>query len=339
MTRNTAVLLVKLAITAAAVLFLFSSKKLELSNLSVVPAGWSWIAAAGCLVLSQMLILQVRFWVLLRALGVHVRAGRSISAGFISWFLNATLLGGFGFLSSDAVRGAYLIRDSSDFSAIVGASLLDRIVGLAGLLTVCAIGILIGLRFNVEVGDLSLASLTPYALLTLSILAAILLSVMRLSQHVSSGTSPMARVIQAIWRATSSILHATKSIASHRRGIATLIAAYLSAIVTHCLVVLAIFMLGRAIALEYAPSIAQIVFAAPVALLTAILPLPANGLGVGEIAFDSLLRLFPSPDFGPFAGGAALYLSYRIVATVMALAGLPLFLSSRKRSYNSIVRA
>ena len=45
-------------------------------------------------------------WLLLRAGEIGVPAGRVVRIGLVSWFINASLLGGLGFLSADAVRAA-----------------------------------------------------------------------------------------------------------------------------------------------------------------------------------------------------------------------------------------
>jgi Lysylphosphatidylglycerol synthase TM region len=330
---------VKLAITAGAVYFLFSSETLRLSSLRVTSAGWWWILLAGGLVLTQMLILQLRFLLLLNVLGADVRMGRTVRAGFISWFLNASLLGGFGFLTGDAVRAGYLVRDRGDYATVIAASLLDRAVGLAGLLTLCGVGLLVGLGADVRLVDVGVPSHITYGLAALCVLLPVLLAAMGLSTFVSNGYSPLTEGgAHKGERTVGSILRALTHALAHKKGATTLATTYLSALFTHSLVVLAILVLGHGIALEYAPSLGQVVFAAPLALMTAVLPLPANGLGVGEIAFDSLIRLFPSPALGPLAGGAALYLSYRIVATVMALTGLPFFLSSRAKAHTAVMR-
>lgn len=321
-------LALKLAITAAAIIFLYLTEKLQLTQLRILPAGQFWIPVAGFLVLLLMATAQIRFWLLLRSAGVNVRAWRVVRAGAISWFLNACLLGGLGFLSGDAIRIGYLMRESDNLSAIVGAALLDRIMGLLGLLTLAAFGLVIGHRAGLHEAELGFLPAIVYSLVIAGLATAVALLAMR-----RWGWPPQLKSFLENCGGKSGVVAFAISTGSalslYRGDTLTKVSAYAAAIMGHCLAVLAIFALGHGIAIDAIPSIGHVVFAAPIAFLTTILPLPGNGIGVGEVAFDSALRLMPDTAGAGMVGGAALYLSYRILTTVMALIGLPLFLRSR----------
>ena len=60
------------------------------------------------------------------------------------------------------------------------------------------------------------------------------------------------------------------------------------------------------------------------------LPVPGGGLGVGENAFDGLLRLCRDENGTPITGGAAIFLIWRFCAIVIGLVGLPFYLKGKK---------
>jgi hypothetical protein len=98
----------------------------------------------------------------------------------------------------------------------------------------------------------------------------------------------------------------------------------------HFLWMSGVYFAARAIVIPVTPAFRQVWFAAPPANATNILPLPASGLGVGETAFDALLRFCAGPDGAPIVGGAAIYLAFRIVMTLTGLCGAPVYLLSAK---------
>ena len=71
-------------------------------------------------------------------------------------------------------------------------------------------------------------------------------------------------------------------------------------------------------------------FAAPEAFLTSSLPLPGGGLGVGELAFDEVLRHCRVGGL-PVLGGAEIFLSWRLLSVILGLIGLPWYLRDAPR--------
>ena len=116
----------------------------------------------------------------------------------------------------------------------------------------------------------------------------------------------------------------------YRKRIGTLLGGYGLSIVVHGLALLGLALTAKGISIEEVPTFRQIWFAAPPATALNVVPLPANGLGVGEAAFDAMLRFCAGPGGEALAGGAALFLSYRVLMTLAGLSGLPFYLVSRK---------
>ena len=116
----------------------------------------------------------------------------------------------------------------------------------------------------------------------------------------------------------------------YRRRSGPLGAGFACALAGHGLSLFAIFTLAHGVAIAVVPEFVQVLVAAPIAFLTTAAPLPANGLGVGEFAFDAILRSWTPAGAPVVVGGAALYLAFRMLGIVMSLVGLPFFLALRK---------
>lgn len=373
MKKGHLILVLKLAVTVAALAYLFASDKLHLEQLIIRPGGWGMIAGAVGLIFAWRILSQIRYWFLLRSAGVELPLGRVLQVGCIGWFFNATLLGGLGFVSEDAVRAAYLVKEKGRGSVIVSASVVDRILGILGLMTLAVFALQVGWHQTVQSPELRTVAAAIYgafATMGLSVLTgavslaigrtaaigvwavfggavAVLLAMiwgdplvpglMLLVSFVVAVTAPallpgrgLHRVIvERVWmgRAIGSLLEV---FLDYRKRMRALLGGYALSIGVHVLSLSAIAVVALGISLEVVPTLRQVWFAAPPATVLNVVPLPANGLGVGEAAFDAMLRFCAAPDGDPLAGGAALYLSYRILLTLSGLSGLPFYLFSRR---------
>ncbi len=80
-------------------------------------------------------------------------------------------------------------------------------------------------------------------------------------------------------------------------------------------------------------TVAQIFFAAPLAFVANVLPLPMGGLGVGENFYDQTLALMEGPSGDPLLGGAAVFLSFRVVLSLGQIGlGLPFYLRTEAQA-------
>lgn len=344
--------------------------------MSIRSGGWSWITAAALAIFGFLFVMQVRLWVLLRGAGVEIGMGKVVRIGFIGVFFNTTLLGGLGFLSLDAIRAGYLMAECKRRSAVVGATLLDRVVGLVGLIVIAIVSLQLGWGETVQSDALRAFSMVLY-----SIFSALGLSVVLLALSVTKGRLWAflswcllggvclaisvwldGRLVMAAGAIALPLLVAmlaplvipgrdtNRKIREHfpmgrwicslidvlygyRNRMATLVIAFGLSLCIHLLWVLSIYLVAKGISLEVAPTFRQVCFAGPPANAVTILPLPANGLGVGEAAFGGMLSFCVGPSGSPLGGGPAIYLSFRVLLTILGLAGLPLYLvSSRRRN-------
>lgn len=373
MKKSALILILKLVVIAGAMTYLFASGRLQLSQLAVETGGWAWIGAAVALIVGWMALTQIRYWVLLRSAGVLVGAGRVVQVGFISWFFNSTLMGGLGFVSGDAIKAGYLIRDTGRGGAIISATLVDRALGVFGLITLAVLALQGGWEEMVESAALRRVAAVLYGVFTAVGLAVFLSAVafakgrlaavvgwlilggaatvllVRIWEEIFAPVAltvlPLAlamlapaflpgrrlhnAIVNHVWMGNHISAFLT-ALLDYRKRAGTLLVSYGLSVVLHILVLLALFLTARGISIEHEPTLRQVWFAAPPIMALPVLPLPANGLGVGEAAFDAMLRFCKGPDGNSLEGGAALYLSFRILTTILGLTGLPFYLATRR---------
>ena len=114
-----------------------------------------------------------------------------------------------------------------------------------------------------------------------------------------------------------------------------LLVALLLSLMVQALAVTILYCAARAISISAEPSWLQTLAAGLPAFATSLLPLPANGLGVGEAAYDIMLRTQVDAAGLPLVGGAAVYLVFRVVMLLTSLVGLPLLLVYRHKKMDS----
>ena len=122
----------------------------------------------------------------------------------------------------------------------------------------------------------------------------------------------------------------------YREKVRVLLAAFVLSLLIQTCAVFGLFFAAKGVSIEREPTLWQVWFAGPPVSALSILPLPAGGLGIGEAAFDTMLRFCAAPDGSRLAGGAAVYLSFRVLMTLMGLTGLPLFLVSQRKPVSDL---
>ena len=103
------------------------------------PKGWTWLVAGFMLSLAAVVITVVRWWYLVRALGIDFSLPASLRIGFLGYFFNFAPTGIAG---GDLLKAWMLAREHPGNRAKALASVVvDRIVGLYVLFLVASAGI------------------------------------------------------------------------------------------------------------------------------------------------------------------------------------------------------
>ena len=257
MIRRVLLLAVRLAVTAAALaLALRLVEGVGALELPHRPApGWAALAVAGYAAVILVLAARLRM-----VLGPGLGAGGLVSLTWRAQGLGQVALGTLG---GDAYRSFVLTRGGRALGWVLGRVLLDRAIGLMGLLLL---------------GALALAWVTG---------APAMLGLFGLPLAVGVGLAALARrrgeALPAPLRPVGLALAGQPAARLWRRGAATLGLAVLG----HLLSVLQFYAIARALGLLPPP--VELAAAASAGLLGAALPLSLGGWGVRELSFAAML--------------------------------------------------
>ncbi len=134
------VLAIKLAVIVGAFTYLIYTNQLNFSQLEGVFAHPLYLLSGIGLSLLPMMICFVRYKYLLRAVGIELPLAYTFRIGFIGCFFNTFMLGGMG---GDVVKVAYIIKDTGKKAPTIAATMVDRILGLFGMITVAGFAIIV----------------------------------------------------------------------------------------------------------------------------------------------------------------------------------------------------
>ena len=110
-------------------------------NLVHQPKNWGLLAAAWAVLTAGLMVVFVRWWVLLRAVGTPCQLREAVRAGFWGYLFNLAPLGVVG---GDVVKAVMLARAHRQRQPEVVASVIvDRVIGLYVLFAVATAGILL----------------------------------------------------------------------------------------------------------------------------------------------------------------------------------------------------
>jgi uncharacterized protein (TIRG00374 family) len=261
-----------------------------------------WIALlALALHLGAIVAVHLRWAVLLRAAGVSVTLPTVLRLGWIGQFAASVLPGGFA--TGDVVKALYVAGRNGDRRAhSVTTVVFDRLLGLLVLCSIALPGALFA-PGSTRVGG-------TRALLALLLGGGLLLLALLLLPRLRAATG-IARLLPRRFAAFAQ--EAGEAFALYAKRPRAVAAAALVAVLSQSLVLLALFLYGRALGVTM--SLFAVLAALPVAQMVSAVPGLPGGFGVGDLAFVALL-----PDAGVPAGTAlALSFTYKTVHLVVAL--------------------
>lgn len=122
--------LLKVALVAGALSFLLLSGKLQLALLASSFCHPQMLILGIALSFIPMPISFLRYQLLLRGVGIDLSFGEVSKVGLIGGFFNTFMPGNMG---GDVVKAAYVARDCGKRSKVVASVMIDRIMGLFGV--------------------------------------------------------------------------------------------------------------------------------------------------------------------------------------------------------------
>lgn len=165
--RVIVVTILKWLVVLVALAYLILSGRLSLEGVRIRSGGAPWLLLSGLFIGLLMLLSFVRYYLLLFALNFRFRFVEVVRICMIGAFFNTFMLGGVG---GDVVKLAYVARSHGRRAAAVASVMVDRVMGLMGLMSLGGGAMLLGYRQL-----LTNPRLHPQALLTLLLLGGVML--------------------------------------------------------------------------------------------------------------------------------------------------------------------
>ena len=247
-----------------------------------------------------------RWAMLVRAIDQRVSARTAILLGFIGYVFNIVIPGAVG---GDVIKAAYLARMQIRRTQAIASMLLDRVLGLLGLLLLAAIaGSLAWSSASIEIRRLIVVAWSLLA--TGLLLFTILFVVQPIWNFARTVSLSHPRLSESRDRVGRDVLRLSRT---HPGLIAT---GLVLSVLSHGLTVVVFYLLGKAL---FGPnmhtSLNQHFLMVPLTLLTTALPLPFGALGLSEEVGSQLLGMAGHPS------GTVVMLGLRVLMIVFALEG------------------
>lgn len=313
--RSALLWILKIAVSAGLLSWLLSGVDLSRLAAQVRSASPAWLAAALALYLVMILISAWRWDLLLRAQQVHVRVGTLISSFLVATFFNNFLPSNIG---GDVIRIGDTARQARSKTLATTVVLVDRGVGLLGLVFVAAVGATLAARGNGVMGPLGPGLLWAALAAGLAVAVPVLL----LPHSVGKLLQPL-RAIHQEWVGVR-IERLVGALGRFRDAPRALAACFLGAIMVQA--VLVGFYAAVAYAIGVRISVAHLAILVPVSFIVQMMPLSVNGLGVREWVFGTYFTQLGLPL------ESALALSFIGAALIMlfSTSGAVVYLSRRR---------
>ena len=307
--------IVRLLLGIGAIAYLLWANRAELAELERQRVQWSWLALGALLVVASVLLTFYRWLLLVRALALRFTLSDCLRIGSIGYFFNLLIPSAVG---GDAVRIVLMAREHQRRAAAAMTVLMDRLVGLAGIVTFAG-GL--ALIFWPALGSAGLRQIGSWAI-ALAVVAWIGLA-FALSRWVYQLTP--VRALRRIPRLGHLVAEVLDTLMAYRGQLRALAVGVGTSLVIQLLSVIGLWFLGRALVTDFHP-VHNHMIVAPLGLMVGTIPITPGGLGLVEAAMGQLFEMS-----GSRAGTAVLMmLAYRGVQIAIAMVGLVFALADRK---------
>ena len=256
----------------------------------------------------------VRWFTLVRALGLRFRLLDAIKLGFIGNVFNLVVPGAVG---GDFIKAGFLLRaHPRNKASAIASMVIDRILGLAGLFVLAGVAGLFALgRANMQVRVLIGI---VWLLLVCGLAALALLFTPRLYpilDRLTARRAGLARIVKELEAAAS----------AYRARPGTILGCLAASTCIHGLFVVVFYSVSRAIFTNL-PSFAEHFLIVPLVLFTMAVPLPFGALGLSENVSGLLFALGKSSEGAAADNGAVAMMAFRTIMYASGLVSLVVYL-------------
>lgn len=311
----------KFAFAIGIIVYLIQSGKLDFSLITKsFQSGWGWLICALLLILQDCLSSFRWKWIVQTKSNAHLPNLRVISVTYIGLFFNSFLPGA---VTGDIIKLLYARDLDKELSKtfLVTSVLIDRVLGLIGLLLVLGISTIIYYSELVTLSD-KIVSLLHFNLLLAAGAFAFIITLflpknlqdllLRIGEKVPVIGAKACKTMEQVW-----IIGAKKSV------------------VLKCIFASSFFQMLNFIAFYIVSSpfysqpipLPYILTFIPIGFVAVAIPISPAGLGVGHVIFETLFNLVGIP------GGASFFNVFFVIRIFGNLLGvIPYLLSGKKHT-------
>lgn len=280
---------------------------------------WSLLAVSMAFVASAVLCGFLRWYLLVRAVGLPFTLRDAFRLGSLGFALNFVAPGGVG---GDLFKVVALAREHSNRkSEAIATVVADRMMGLTGLLIVTS-GALLITRLPWEPTATPAIKTLSYLVLAVTAGVFISLGALMMPGQVGETIARTLARLPVVGHFVSSLFSACHLITRQPQF---LFPAVLLSVVVHLLLVLSFYAVALALPVEH-PSLATHFCIVPLAETAGVLPLTPGGLGTTEAALSALyIAVGAKGDVGTFVA-----FGQRLVMLSVGAVAIGYFLLQRK---------
>ena len=286
------------------------------------PKQWSVLTiGVGCLLVSVGLSF-VRWYLLVRALGLSFRLVDALRLGSLGFALNFVALGNVG---GDLFKAIFIARDQpGQRTEAVATVVVDRVLGLFTMLVLASLAVVII--------SLDSDASTSVALLCQATLAltAIGFAGIGLALYLPGITSDrLANLLNRIPLAGPTAVRLLSAVHVYRTKQPVLLSAFLLSVVVDGLFIISFFLVANGLPMN-APTLAEHFFVLPLSVIAGAIPVTPSGLGTIEAAVETLYQAVPSGARITPGDGTIIALAHRVA--MMIVAGIGMIFYALQRS-------
>lgn len=319
--------LLKFAIPLVILGWLFANiDRQQLERLWQQRIDWPVLGVGFSLLMLAVCTSFVRWYMLVRALGIPFTLADAFRLSFVAYLLNFV---GVGAVGGDLFKAFFIAREQPGRRPeAVATVVIDRMVGLFALLLLTSAAILIS-----GVADAAPVIRAICNLTLLCTAVAIVTVILVLIPRFSHGR--LVRSLTRIPKVGPIIGRLLIAVGIYRTRLGMLAAVCLMSIGVHVLLALSLYLVATSL-FEQHPTLGEHFIIVPLSLVAGALPLTPAGLGTFEMAMSELYKLLPAQAGGD---GFIVALGYRMLTIVIAVIGVVYYWASRREMSELIEKA
>ncbi len=312
------VTVLKIVLPLAIIVWLVSSlDRDQLRQLGQNPIRWPLLGAGFALATLCVCATFVRWYVLVRALGLPFRLSDAFRLSFVGYLLNFVA---FGSVGGDLFKAVFLAREQPGRrTEAVATVFLDRVVGLHSLLVVASVAILFSYSstWNADIRTICNLTLAATAAGTVAIVVVLLPGWDRSSLMTTAYRLP--KIGHIVHRLATAL-----KIYRGKRRMLALVAGLSLAV--HVVFALSLYLSAAAVFPDH-PTLTDHFIIVPLSLTAGALPLAPAGLGTFEAAMKILYQVIPTQGGGD---GFLVALVFRLITIAIAAVGVVYYWMGRR---------